>query len=307
MAKRFTNSDKWRRPDFRKLEPELKLLYLYIFENCEHTGTWEEDIDMANFQTGLNLNRDQVRQALDGLLIITSHRGRVRYFLPDFIEDQYGETFNHHNKVHASVVDKLERFGILYTEGEPFTFTCEILQGLPKTAEDFGRLPKTAEDCQTPPSSYHGAKEIEKEKEKEIEKENNKKESKKTKSEHHQLVDRFATFWSSDMGVPGAPLNFSAADGAAAKKLLAYLSDLEAVKEGRKTPMEVWDYILDHWHQLEPFYQKQIKLPQIVGNMPNIIRQLNPKNKPQHGKQNQPSDISQLADNIRKARTATAS
>lgn len=288
MAKRFTDSDKWKRPTFRKLPPEFKLLYQYIQDNADHAGLWEEDLELAEFQTGLKkLDSDKVRAALAELIVVTCQRDRVRYFLPEFIFEQYGENLNFQNKVHASVIEKLERHGINYNPGAPFTYTVQIIEG-----PNMGQASPYVAPNQ-------GA--MDKDKEKDKDKINNNK-----ASNFKKVVDRFAEFWKSPHGVPGTPFVFGAADGAAAKQLLEYLEGLDSVQSGQRTAPEVWDYILTHWGDLEPFYQKQIKLRQIVANLPNIIRQLNPKNRT-NGKQKPTNEISELANAIRANRSGAVS
>ena len=54
MAYRFTKSDKWQDPWFRRLKPIAKLLFLYICDNCDWGGFWEIDLPWAALSIGCN-------------------------------------------------------------------------------------------------------------------------------------------------------------------------------------------------------------------------------------------------------------
>jgi hypothetical protein len=52
MAKRFTDSEKWNRPWFRKLPTKYKLLWLYILDHCDMSGVWYVDFELASMMIG---------------------------------------------------------------------------------------------------------------------------------------------------------------------------------------------------------------------------------------------------------------
>jgi len=52
MPKRFTDSEKWKDPWFRKLSTTGKLLFLYLCDQCDIAGFWEIDLDRAAFDIG---------------------------------------------------------------------------------------------------------------------------------------------------------------------------------------------------------------------------------------------------------------
>ena len=47
MAKRFTDTDKWKKKWFRELKPISKCFWSYLLDNCNHAGIWEVDISLA--------------------------------------------------------------------------------------------------------------------------------------------------------------------------------------------------------------------------------------------------------------------
>jgi hypothetical protein len=56
MAKRLTETTKWRDVWFRNLEPQYKLLWLFILDNCTAAGIWDGDIQEAGFRIGFDLD-----------------------------------------------------------------------------------------------------------------------------------------------------------------------------------------------------------------------------------------------------------
>ena len=52
MAKRFTDTEKWKKPFIRGLQGAYKLLWLYICDDCDHAGIWQVDIEVAQIRIG---------------------------------------------------------------------------------------------------------------------------------------------------------------------------------------------------------------------------------------------------------------
>lgn len=53
MSSRFTETDKWKDPWFRKLSPNAKVLFEYLRDACDSAGFWEVDLDLASYFTGI--------------------------------------------------------------------------------------------------------------------------------------------------------------------------------------------------------------------------------------------------------------
>ena len=52
IMKRFTETNKWEDPWFRKLKPEMKLLWSWLLDSCDNAGIIDADIELAAFQIG---------------------------------------------------------------------------------------------------------------------------------------------------------------------------------------------------------------------------------------------------------------
>lgn len=107
MAKRFTDSEKWKKKWFRSLSNDQKVFWFFILDNCNHAGIWDVDFDFASIFCG-PVNEIEIYekfkkqyQELDG--------GK-KWFILDFINFQYGE-LNPNNNLHRSVISILEKLG----------------------------------------------------------------------------------------------------------------------------------------------------------------------------------------------------
>lgn len=107
MAKRFTDSEKWKKPWFRKLSPTMKLVWNYVLDNCDYAGVWPADFELMSFQLGIEVSRKEVTQSF-GERIKRIDEGK--FFIPAFIEFQYG-TLNPDNNAHRGVIKLLDKLG----------------------------------------------------------------------------------------------------------------------------------------------------------------------------------------------------
>ena len=113
MAKRFTDSDKWKKAWFRKLSPKYKCFWIYLTDQCNHAGIWEVDFDLASMFIGEDINGVEV------LELFPDHIQQInttQWFIKDFIEFQYKctiEQLNPSNKAHNSVISILNKYDII--------------------------------------------------------------------------------------------------------------------------------------------------------------------------------------------------
>jgi uncharacterized phage protein (TIGR02220 family) len=114
MAKRFTDTDKYKKPFHRMLKGAYKLLWDYIYHNCDHAGIWIVDFEIAQLYIGkdmpITLN-DAIKYFNDGKERIIEIDNGNKWFVPSFIEFQYGE-LKENNRVHSSVISILSKNNI---------------------------------------------------------------------------------------------------------------------------------------------------------------------------------------------------
>ena len=108
MAKRFTDTDKWKKKWIRELSPEMKLFWFYLLDNCDHAGIWEVDIELAAFQIGIELDESIILNTFNRKIVAFKPG---KWFVPKFIVYQYGE-LNKTNRAHLSVIKILTKYGL---------------------------------------------------------------------------------------------------------------------------------------------------------------------------------------------------
>ena len=112
MAKRFTDTSKWDRLWFRKLKPIHKILWNFLCDKCDHSGIIDVDIESWEFFIGTKLDLVTIENEFQKQFLKIDE---CRWFLIDFIPFQYNcqiSELNPSNKVHASIIDKLNKFNI---------------------------------------------------------------------------------------------------------------------------------------------------------------------------------------------------
>jgi hypothetical protein len=128
MAKRFTDTDKWKKGFIKSLPASYKLLWLYIIDDCDHAGIWHVDLEVACLRIGEDVTEEQAQQFFGEN--IKSFDGGEKWFIPSFIEFQYGQ-LNEKNRVHEAVLKILSRYNLL--EIKPLT---SPLQGAKEKDKD---------------------------------------------------------------------------------------------------------------------------------------------------------------------------
>ena len=123
MAKRFIDNTIFDKQWFRELEPRLKLAWFYLISKCNHAGIWESDISLMSFQVGQEYTIEDLFQAFGDNIIKLEED---KFYLPKFIEFQYGVPLNPNVKVHKSVIKLLNK----YDKG--LTKSLEGVKGEPK-------------------------------------------------------------------------------------------------------------------------------------------------------------------------------
>ena len=107
MAKRFTDTDKWRKPWFRKLSAEAKLAWVYLTDNCDNAGVWPAAYDLMSSDLGIKVSGSWLANAFGDRVQIFADK----VFLPSFIEFQYGR-LSEDSSPHQAVIRLLEKHAI---------------------------------------------------------------------------------------------------------------------------------------------------------------------------------------------------
>jgi len=106
MAKRLTDSDKWRDEWFSELEALDKLLWIYMLDNCDHAGYYKHARKLCNLLTGCDYSLDDIIEVFGGRVIKVKDRALI---IPKFLMYQYPNGLNSKKPVILSVVKLLEK------------------------------------------------------------------------------------------------------------------------------------------------------------------------------------------------------
>lgn len=110
MAKRYTDTEKWKKSFIKSLPAEYKLFFLFLLDECDHAGIWHTELEVAEARLGIKLSLEKIRGLFNERVV--EFDGGTKMFIPDFINFQYGE-LNPANKVHKSVIEKLKKYGLM--------------------------------------------------------------------------------------------------------------------------------------------------------------------------------------------------
>ena len=123
MAKRFTDTEKWKKPFIRGLQGAYKLLWLYICDDCDHAGIWQVDIEVAAIRIGEKIDSKEAIKSFDEKIIIFDKGNK--WFIPSFLEFQYPSGLNPENRAHNSVIILLEKYNLRISNNKPLISPSE--------------------------------------------------------------------------------------------------------------------------------------------------------------------------------------
>lgn len=107
MAKRFTDTDKWKREWFSELDLRGKLVWFYILDQCDHRGVWFSNFKLLSLQVGFKVTKEMFELWFGAKVRLFEVD---KYFIPSFVEFQYGK-LNPGNNAHKSVIELIEKLG----------------------------------------------------------------------------------------------------------------------------------------------------------------------------------------------------
>lgn len=119
MSKRLTDTNKYRKPFIRGLQGPYKLLWDYLYHDCDHAGIWIVDFEIAQVYLGNDMpvnKEDALKYFNEGERRIIELENATKWFIIPFIEFQYG-SLNGMNRAHNSVIQILRKYK-LFNESE---------------------------------------------------------------------------------------------------------------------------------------------------------------------------------------------
>jgi hypothetical protein len=139
-VKRFTETQKWDDPWFRKLRPEMKLLWQWILDRCDNAGIINPDLELASFQIGYQYPMDTLSEFEGRVVAIDGGK----FFIPKFIEFQYGR-LSEDCRAHGPAFQSLKKHGL-----EGYSKGIHTLQVKVKVTEE---VKATETETEQPPET----------------------------------------------------------------------------------------------------------------------------------------------------------
>lgn len=110
MAKRFFDTEFFKKPFVRSLEAPLKTLYCFIICDCDNAGIWSPDFEIASIYIGQKVTKKDFTQAFKTKFIELENG---QWFFPDFIEHQYPKGLQENNPAHKKAIQRLKEYKLI--------------------------------------------------------------------------------------------------------------------------------------------------------------------------------------------------
>lgn len=107
MGKRFTDTEKWKKPWYRKLGSRGRDIWNWIYDNCEAAGVWEIDTERMTFDLGFAVEKSDVLTIIPGAKEI----GDNKIFFANFLAFQYGRLSEDCNP-HIPIIRRLKELNL---------------------------------------------------------------------------------------------------------------------------------------------------------------------------------------------------
>lgn len=144
MANRFTDTDKWKKSFLRGLPSNVKLLWLYICDDCDHAGIWPVDFDVAEIRTGETVTEQEATELLKEKIVVFD--GGKKWFIPSFVDYQYPKGLFPSNRVHNSILKILAKYHLLEFLAKEKEGALEVDKGPLEVSEGPLGTPKGCKD-----------------------------------------------------------------------------------------------------------------------------------------------------------------
>lgn len=115
MSKRFTATEKWDDPWFSEIPNDIKLIWLYILDKCDHAGIYKINFRLMKFQCNTKKTFQTVKEYLKGRFIEID---KEKWFIPKFIKFQYPLGLNSEKPAIVSVRKLLHNYNLIDENNE---------------------------------------------------------------------------------------------------------------------------------------------------------------------------------------------
>lgn len=116
MAKRFTDTEKWRDEWWAPLSNDYRIIWQYLVDSCSIAGIWKKDFRGLNFNCNTKISEQEFLEVFASRVIDCGNF----YFIPKFIRFQYPKGLNSNKPAIVSVVKELTSNNLLQTVNKLF-------------------------------------------------------------------------------------------------------------------------------------------------------------------------------------------
>lgn len=110
MPKRFIETDFFKHPFIRGLKAPYKMLYAFIFLDCDNSGIWNPEFEIASIYLDQKVDLKSAQNNFKGKFICLENG---KWFFPDFIQHQYPGGLKEKNPAHFKVIENLTKLNFL--------------------------------------------------------------------------------------------------------------------------------------------------------------------------------------------------
>lgn len=110
MAKRFITTELFKDAWYMDLPNKYKLFWIFLITDCDHAGVWQVNYKTASFYVGEHLEPGECERFFKDR-IIKIEDGKY-WFVPKFIDFQYGRELNYNNRAVRSVIEVLKKYNL---------------------------------------------------------------------------------------------------------------------------------------------------------------------------------------------------
>lgn len=107
MAKRFTDTDKWKDDWYISLGNDYRIIWQWLLDNCNHAGICKRSLALLNRDCNTRITEDDLLSVMEGRVIAKD----TLWFIPKFLKFQYNG-LNNSRPVTLSVIKELEKTGL---------------------------------------------------------------------------------------------------------------------------------------------------------------------------------------------------
>jgi hypothetical protein len=125
MAKRLTDTDKWKDDWYISLSNDYKIIWQWLLDNCNHAGICKRSINALNKMCDAKITEEELLHHMNGRIITCNGS----WFIPNFIKFQYSTLFSNKPAV-ISVVNELVKSNCYQMIPKSFDIQYQVTQEL---------------------------------------------------------------------------------------------------------------------------------------------------------------------------------